>query len=158
MIRRPPRSTLFPYTTLFRSAEAVELHVPEAVQIEVRRASMGDGIAEERVVLQDRVVIGEVRPGESVKVLAWGPRVSDEPSVTQRKGRAVVRVLKMVRSRWVRLAQVELALLVLIVLYVGFGLWGCTSGAEMKSEATGAGPADSLSLCGGHRGPGRLAA
>src|SRR3712207_8740109 len=25
MIRRPPRSTLFPYTTLFRSAQAVEL-------------------------------------------------------------------------------------------------------------------------------------
>src|SRR3712207_8166428 len=24
MIRRPPRSTLFPYTTLFRSAEALE--------------------------------------------------------------------------------------------------------------------------------------
>ena len=24
MIRRPPRSTLFPYTTLFRSVEAVE--------------------------------------------------------------------------------------------------------------------------------------
>src|SRR2546430_12531537 len=102
MIRRPPRSTLFPYTTLFRSgevaggvegilkvfgirvgprlrtfwkisltnrgrepAEAVELHVPEAVEIEVRRDSMGDGIAEERVALQDRVVIGEVRPGES---------------------------------------------------------------------------------------------
>src|SRR5258707_10988715 len=27
MIRRPPRSTLFPYTTLFRSAEAVVTHV-----------------------------------------------------------------------------------------------------------------------------------
>src|SRR2546430_15948849 len=27
MIRRPPRSTLFPYTTLFRSAEALALHV-----------------------------------------------------------------------------------------------------------------------------------
>src|SRR3712207_9337127 len=27
MIRRPPRSTLFPYTTLFRSP-AVQLHVP----------------------------------------------------------------------------------------------------------------------------------
>src|SRR2546429_7214525 len=25
MIRRPPRSTLFPYTTLFRSVEAVDL-------------------------------------------------------------------------------------------------------------------------------------
>src|SRR3989442_5320378 len=27
MIRRPPRSTLFPYTTLFRSGEAVEVEV-----------------------------------------------------------------------------------------------------------------------------------
>src|SRR2546422_4853325 len=35
MIRRPPRSTLFPYTTLFRS-------VPE---ITVRRAEVGDGVA-----------------------------------------------------------------------------------------------------------------
>src|SRR2546422_7874525 len=26
MIRRPPRSTLFPYTTLFRSVVAVDLH------------------------------------------------------------------------------------------------------------------------------------
>src|SRR5256885_17212936 len=26
MIRRPPRSTLFPYTTLFRSARATRLH------------------------------------------------------------------------------------------------------------------------------------
>jgi len=99
-------------------AEAVELHVPEAVQIEVRRASMGDGIAEEWVVLRDRAVIGKVRPGESVRVLAWGPRVSEEPSVTQSRGRAAVRVLKMVRSRWVRLAQVQLALLVVILLFV----------------------------------------
>src|SRR5690625_6647266 len=29
VIRRPPRSTLFPYTTLFRSAEAVEEVVSE---------------------------------------------------------------------------------------------------------------------------------
>src|SRR3989475_9346022 len=69
-------------------AEAVELRVPEAVQIEVRRDSMGDGIAEGRGVLQGRGGIGEVRPGGSVKGLAWGPRVSEEPSVTQRQGRA----------------------------------------------------------------------
>src|SRR2546422_3446720 len=31
MIRRPPRSTLFPYTTLFRSAEAV--HPREIIQV-----------------------------------------------------------------------------------------------------------------------------
>src|SRR5256884_2135941 len=29
MIRRPPRSTLFPYTTLFRSTEGLELVVEE---------------------------------------------------------------------------------------------------------------------------------
>src|SRR5258705_7502946 len=31
MIRRPPRSTLFPYTTLFRSDGSVELGSPECV-------------------------------------------------------------------------------------------------------------------------------
>src|SRR2546430_8529799 len=30
MIRRPPRSTLFPYTTLFRSSAAVHQHDPHA--------------------------------------------------------------------------------------------------------------------------------
>src|SRR6476620_12011961 len=30
MIRRPPRSTLFPYTTLFRSASGIEDHQPAA--------------------------------------------------------------------------------------------------------------------------------
>src|SRR3712207_7825427 len=44
MIRRPPRSTLFPYTTLFRSAVALVverplgLGVPEVVVPSVRRA------------------------------------------------------------------------------------------------------------------------
>src|SRR5256885_10680929 len=31
MIRRPPRSTLFPYTTLFRSLKATGAAVPEAL-------------------------------------------------------------------------------------------------------------------------------
>src|SRR3712207_8251340 len=31
MIRRPPRSTLFPYTTLFRSDVLADLGVPDAV-------------------------------------------------------------------------------------------------------------------------------
>src|SRR3712207_8351773 len=40
MIRRPPRSTLFPYTTLFRSARAVEgfLARPDAAVV------YGDGV------------------------------------------------------------------------------------------------------------------
>src|SRR3712207_8350111 len=53
MIRRPPRSTLFPYTTLFRSAEVCEgrrHHLLAAVvavlahlrQHHLRRAAVGD--------------------------------------------------------------------------------------------------------------------
>src|SRR3712207_7968269 len=36
MIRRPPRSTLFPYTTLFRS-----VHDPEVVRDEQQRGAVG---------------------------------------------------------------------------------------------------------------------
>src|SRR3712207_7972183 len=42
MIRRPPRSTLFPYTTLFRSEERVEVRdVPCAVGDRRRIESLG---------------------------------------------------------------------------------------------------------------------
>src|SRR2546425_13368013 len=37
MIRRPPRSTLFPYTTLFRSAEVVEARHVDPVADELRQ-------------------------------------------------------------------------------------------------------------------------
>src|SRR5438270_8767971 len=37
MIRRPPRSTLFPYTTLFRSPEHRGGHLAEVVRRHVRR-------------------------------------------------------------------------------------------------------------------------
>src|SRR5258708_19943420 len=39
MIRRPPRSTLFPYTTLFRSAAAIleRAEHPAAVELHARR-------------------------------------------------------------------------------------------------------------------------
>src|SRR3712207_7219562 len=49
MIRRPPRSTLFPYTTLFRSAHGVAEHVDlfEAYRVHegrhvVRQVGIGD--------------------------------------------------------------------------------------------------------------------
>src|SRR3712207_6921328 len=51
MIRRPPRSTLFPYTTLFRSAVdagAARLAVPEQVDRgAVQPLRMGVGLGEE---------------------------------------------------------------------------------------------------------------
>src|SRR5260221_9721852 len=45
MIRRPPRSTLFPYTTLFRSRHAEDLHLRPAARRggRVRRGAGGAG-------------------------------------------------------------------------------------------------------------------
>src|SRR3712207_6914929 len=51
MIRRPPRSTLFPYTTLFRSRDPLDLHalapslerVPELVQEQRGEEQHGSG-------------------------------------------------------------------------------------------------------------------
>src|SRR3712207_7661753 len=40
MIRRPPRSTLFPYTTLFRSAVAEHLHPDVERQVVERRRAV----------------------------------------------------------------------------------------------------------------------
>src|SRR3712207_8347798 len=42
MIRRPPRSTLFPYTTLFRSA-AAEV---DAVEVELEDLALGEALLE----------------------------------------------------------------------------------------------------------------
>src|SRR3712207_8916334 len=47
MIRRPPRSTLFPYTTLFRSEIWIELkpimekHLPTKAQVSIRDSGKG---------------------------------------------------------------------------------------------------------------------
>src|SRR2546430_6810606 len=62
MIRRPPRSTLFPYTTLFRSRDAQgvvarlehELHVPEPYG----RARSERGVALHLLPIHERAVGG----------------------------------------------------------------------------------------------------
>src|SRR2546430_9851841 len=65
MIRRPPRSTLFPYTTLFRSPHAQRVaeravRVGEAEEevavLVVRRAGDDATVAEQHVELEHRVV------------------------------------------------------------------------------------------------------
>src|SRR5258708_8458170 len=63
MIRRPPRSTLFPYTTLFRSLPAppeqrklpgIHAHVLR----EARRRSVGGGPDDGPTILLDEAVLG----------------------------------------------------------------------------------------------------
>src|SRR3989449_10857223 len=62
MIRRPPRSTLFPYTTLFRSQlELVEAKRPpglERVGVHPRRSRIVIALA----LLQDALELGQIAP------------------------------------------------------------------------------------------------
>src|SRR3712207_8087735 len=61
MIRRPPRSTLFPYTTLFRSAghhAAAHIHVDDAVAV----ALDSDDLAPATQITLDLLDTGTLRP------------------------------------------------------------------------------------------------
>src|SRR5256885_12523054 len=71
MIRRPPRSTLFPYTTLFRSLAADDVGVLPAVRAE--QAVLERQLAGERAaVAAERVGVAkhrEVERGRGVEVV-----------------------------------------------------------------------------------------
>src|SRR2546425_12702309 len=54
MIRRPPRSTLFPYTTLFRSVPRALSQFPLGVDVAPRRAAVVGAIHTARVRLDQR--------------------------------------------------------------------------------------------------------
>src|SRR5256885_11383291 len=58
MIRRPPRSTLFPYTTLFRSlvVDPVLLHQELRVEPEILRVGAQEGL-DERVARKQRELL-----------------------------------------------------------------------------------------------------
>src|SRR3712207_6862167 len=61
MIRRPPRSTLFPYTTLFRSGRANPAGIDDHVHIHVTQAVEGVG----QVLPHRAEVRGAARLGEA---------------------------------------------------------------------------------------------
>src|SRR5690348_18046376 len=65
MIRRPPRSTLFPYTTLFRSAEGDRLErvgaAPHAA-VEVDLAAVADRLDHSRQRVDRRLHTVELAP------------------------------------------------------------------------------------------------
>src|SRR5256885_7066016 len=51
MIRRPPRSTLFPYTTLFRSIERIEERLRNLGEREVLSSRLGEMVMRELKLL-----------------------------------------------------------------------------------------------------------
>src|SRR2546426_6458124 len=82
MIRRPPRSTLFPYTTLFRSA-AVRRH----------RAHVGvalDGDADRAIFVDEQ---GEVVDGDAVMAVLADDRSEEHTSELQSPCNLVCRLL-----------------------------------------------------------------
>src|SRR3712207_7240963 len=95
MIRRPPRSTLFPYTTLFRSAAVAagrDAPVPGQLELRVRRG--GDDVAGAarvgtvaRVETQQRVLDD---PARAARV---GPRSEEHTSELQSRQYLVCRLL-----------------------------------------------------------------
>src|SRR2546425_7722855 len=84
MIRRPPRSTLFPYTTLFRSREAAELAAIRGIEI-------GGGDDEDAV--HDQLRIGDC----GLRILPAGlrptPRSEEHTSELQSLAYLVCRLL-----------------------------------------------------------------
>src|SRR3989449_8436040 len=73
MIRRPPRSTLFPYTTLFRSVLAARLGVP----FESIRLAQGDS---------DELVFG-AGTGGSRSMMMSGAAIAQAADLVIRKGK-----------------------------------------------------------------------
>src|SRR3712207_9578657 len=102
MIRRPPRSTLFPYTTLFRSRLSRALDPwgsregPEALRVEVvPRAE--DGVEHGVVILVDavaQVARAEVAPDPlgAVQLRAVGGRSEEHTSELQSRQYLVCRL------------------------------------------------------------------
>src|SRR2546430_4460451 len=84
MIRRPPRSTLFPYTTLFRSA--VRHRVRD------RRRVFGAGRAGDGAVLHDRRRRGAARTADLGKLVPGG-RSEEHTSELQSQSNLVCRLL-----------------------------------------------------------------
>src|SRR3712207_7041132 len=68
MIRRPPRSTLFPYTTLFRSTESRAANVPIGQGVSVttlQMASVYQVIANDGVRVEPRIDLKSTRLNSS---------------------------------------------------------------------------------------------
>src|SRR2546426_6587311 len=83
MIRRPPRSTLFPYTTLFRSLPGEELGLPVQIALGVHHGDLR--------LRRLRLVLG-VR-GAGVVDVGAGPRSEEHTSELQSPCNLVCRLL-----------------------------------------------------------------
>src|SRR3712207_8730795 len=96
MIRRPPRSTLFPYTTLFRSEphraalRRLEVHLGERLELARRPGHRGRGVAD--VQLDDLLAATLAGVGDTARHLD-GQRSEEHTSELQSRQYLVCRLL-----------------------------------------------------------------
>src|SRR2546425_2802688 len=101
MIRRPPRSTLFPYTTLFRSLEPGERE--RAGDALDRDAACGR--VHERQLLEERSRNGNARGRHPLKVLDRRRRSEEHTSELQSLAYLVCRLLLEKKKQTARYAS-----------------------------------------------------
>src|SRR5436305_6858633 len=70
MLRRPPRSTLFPYTTLFRSMQTKQTKA----EYEQKKAEYA-ALEKQRAALKNRVIFGLLRSEEHTSELQSRPHL-----------------------------------------------------------------------------------
>src|SRR2546427_8636476 len=86
MIRRPPRSTLFPYTTLFRSRGDADIDLRHALGV----ADTGDAVHRGSIRAQAEPLRGH---GDTRQVSRGGPRSEEHTSELQSQSNLVCRLL-----------------------------------------------------------------
>src|SRR5256885_13367462 len=97
MIRRPPRSTLFPYTTLFRSEAGIRMLALVNDLLDVAKLESAVGtIHVERTDLRSliRPVVRELEPQQQQKLIDLRLELDDTPRSEERRGG------EEGRSRW----------------------------------------------------------
>src|SRR5690554_8019995 len=99
MIRRPPRSTLFPYTTLFRSAQPAEDAAREvdAEELRIPAPILGLGLLQRDAA--DRTGGGAQVAGNAALLAIRVAGQHDTATVTRRQVNGLLRILKGVPFR-----------------------------------------------------------
>src|SRR3712207_9586477 len=89
MIRRPPRSTLFPYTTLFRSAPEADLRLVDSCSecLELIQNGAVDAVSTDDVILTGMIIQDDTLKlveGEELTTEPYGAGIKDKDTEFQR--------------------------------------------------------------------------
>jgi len=113
MIRRPPRSTLFPYTTLFRSPVAVAAATPPPVTVAPAAPASTQAAAPAEPAVPAAVTAVSpptLRRGTTTLVDVHGVGMRGEHQVRLARGREVAKGIDVVRQRFVNATLLQVLL------------------------------------------------